>query len=326
MAARIIGLNEMGRLNPIANRPMLWATRKTLRLLQNRYGGVHVKVEGFSAPSEPVLFAMNHTHYFDFTQSRLTLLRRFGIKTTSFAKVRAFQNPIDGGYMKRLGNIPLASRGYLISADFAQLHGQTITEEQYQIVRAHVDHGHALPNEPVYHALQYTTRDMLDRPFSPNDSRYRVAILARYAEAMRTTLGHAKTVIQAGHCLHIYPEGLYSTRLSQGRIGAVQFAAALDLPIVPVGFSGMNQLFKKRQPLPYRSGELTMRFGTPYRLNREELRDFTPFMPSEEARLNGVLREETDKLMEKINGLLEPECTWGDPEGDGLKGVSRFFE
>jgi 1-acyl-sn-glycerol-3-phosphate acyltransferase len=144
---------------------------------------------------------------------------------------------------------------------------------------------------------------------------------------MAVTISLARKVIDAGHCLHIYPEGLFSSRLSKGRTGTVQLAAALNIPIVPVGFSGMNEHFAKRRMVPHTKGVLTMRLGEPYRIQRAEFQDFSPFDSSEEARLQPVLEEETQSLMEKINVLLEPQCTWGeDLEGDGLKGIARFFE
>jgi 1-acyl-sn-glycerol-3-phosphate acyltransferase len=284
-------------------------------------------LENFPDLREPVLFAMNHSHYYDFMPSRKALTDQAGIQTVTFVKARAYQNRLEGAYISTMGNIPLVSRGYLISADFAQVHGRRPTEHEYRTLREHIDHGESLAAEPEYRALQTTARDMLDFAYDPRSTSYRDAIHDRYARAMATTLGHARTVIAAGKCLHIYPQGLFSSRLSRGRIGAVQFAAALDVPIVPVGFSGMNECFNKNEMVPSNPGILTMRFGEPRRIERPELVDFEPFVPSEELRVRAVLEDETQALMNAINELLDPAYTWGeDPRGDGLEGIARFFD
>jgi 1-acyl-sn-glycerol-3-phosphate acyltransferase len=317
----------MARVRPVPNPVCWWLTAKLLSFIQNVFGGIRVDVAGPREFTEPVLFAMNHTHYFDFMQSRLALFRQCGLKTTSFVKPRAFQQRLAGAYVKTVGGIPIASRGYIISADFAQLHGRTLEEEEYRLLREHLNTGTPLPSSPVYDALQTVPREMLGATFDPAQGDYRGALSACYAKAMAVTIALAQEVVHAGHCLHIYPEGLYSSRLSKGRTGTVQLAAALNIPIVPVGFSGMNELFAGRRMMPHTKGVLTMRLGEPYRIQRAEFRDFTPFDSREEARLQPVLEEETQALMQKINDLVEPQCKWGDDRvGDGLKGVARFFE
>ena len=325
--SHIVDLREMGRINPIAN-PFVWTfTSVGLWLIQNVYGGVKVVIEDFPEMSGPVLFAMNHSHYFDFMQSRRAIMKQKGVMTTTFVKVRAFQNRLEGTYIKSMGNIPTISRGYLISADFAQLHNRKLDENEYRTLRNHVNIGEPMPDTPTYKALQETPRDMLGFGFDPQKMSYREAVGACYTRAMATTLALAGKVTAAGHSMHIYPEGLFSSRLSKGRIGAVQFALALDLPIVPVGFSGMNRFFPRKKMVPNKRGTLALRFGTPYRIDRPELKDFIPFDPQEEARCQYVLKDETDRLMNMINDLLDEECSWGeDLAGDGFKGVSRFFD
>ena len=325
--AHIVDLREMGNINPIAN-PVAWAISSVVFwLVQNVYGGVRVEIEDFPEMSSPVLFAMNHSHYFDFMQSRRSMFKQKGVMTTTFVKVRAFQNRLEGAYIKSMGNIPTISRGYLISADFAQLHQRKLDEDEYRALRNHINMGEPLPDEPCYRALQETPRDMLGFGFDPKQMTYREAVGACYSKAMATTIALARKVTDAGHCMHIYPEGLFSSRLSRGRIGAVQFALALDLPIVPVGFSGMNQLFPRKKMVPNKRGVLKMRFGKPYRLDRSRFEGFTPFSPADEIQFQDALKDETHQLMNRINDLLDEECSWGsDLAGDGFKGVARFFE
>lgn len=325
--SHIVDLREMGNCDPVAN-PVAWAfSSAVFWLVQNVYGGVRVEIEDFPELSSPVLFAMNHSHYFDFMQSRRAMFKQEGVLTTSFVKLRALQNRLEGAYIKSMGNIPTISRGYVISADFAQLHQRKLDEAEYRILRDHINMGAPLPELPLYKALQETPRDMLGLGFDPGSMTYRDGIGACYSEAMATTIALANEVTAAGHSLHIYPEGLVSSRLSRGRIGTVQFALALDLPIVPVGFSGMNECFPRMKMVPKKRGVLAMRFGEPYRIDRSRFQDFTPFSPEDEVRFQDPLKDETAQLMDRISALLDDECSGGeDHVGDGFKGVARFFE
>lgn len=325
--ASIVGLRQLARVDP-RPRPLLWwATSKALSLIHGLYGGVQVVLEDPPIFTEPVMFAMNHSHYFDFMPSRRALWDQLGIRTVGFVKARAYQNRLERPFLERIGNIPLVSRGYLISADFAGVHRRMLREDEYRALREHVDHGAPLPDEPTYRAVLTQPRDMLDVGFDPGALPYREAIHACYTQAMATTLDHARTVLAAGHSLHIYPQGLYSTRLSRGRIGAVQFAQALGIPIVPIGLSGMNELFTRDHLVPHTRGTVTMRFGAPRRIHGPEFDGFEPFVPREELRLGAVLERETAALMQAINELLDPGYQWGeDINGDGLEGVSRFFD
>lgn len=325
--ASIVGLRELEGLDPLPDRLTWWLTDKALWAMHELYGGVRVELEEVPELTAPVIFAMNHSHYYDFMPSRRALWTHLGIKTVSFVKARAYQHRLDSLFVTSIGNIPIVSRGYLICADFARVHGRKPGEDEYRRLREHIDHGAALPDEPIYRALQTRRRSMLDLPFDPAASSYRAGLERCYAAGMAGTLAHARRAVAAGVHLHIYPEGLYSTRLSRGRIGAVQFALALDLPIVPVGFCGMNELFAARAMVPRRPGVLRMRFGEPRRVASSAFPGFRPFVPSEERRLRGALERETEGLMVAINELLEPAYRWGEElDGDGLEGVGRFFD
>jgi len=321
----IVGLRELARVDARPRPLVWWLTDKALALLQNTR--VQVVLENPPPLTEPVLFAMNHSHYFDFMPSRRALWAQRQIQTVGFVKARAYQNRLEAPFIKTIGNVPLVSRGYLISADFAALHGRKPTDDEYRSLREHVDHGAPLPDASVYRALEGQPRDMLDLTYDPKIACYRDAIQQRYASGMAASVAQARAVLDAGVSLHIYPQGLYSTRLSRGRIGTVEFALALDVPIVPVGFSGMNECFRKHEMVPHRAGVLTMRFGRPRRVTRPELVDFRPFVPADEQRLRDVLEHETRTLMDEINALLDPAYRWGDDlDGDGLEGVARFFD
>ncbi len=203
--AHIVDIREMKAVDPVSNPVVWWMTSKVFWFLQNIMGGVRVELVNFPKLTEPVIFAMNHCHYFDWTQSRLALYRQKGVKTSTFVKTRAFQNRLEGRLMKTVGNIPIASRGYLISADFARLFDRKLEEDEYRILRNHVDQGTPLPDSTIFQRLESEARDILGVHFDPEEMSYRDSQQSCYAQAMATTLAHAETVIQRGHSLHIYP-------------------------------------------------------------------------------------------------------------------------
>jgi 1-acyl-sn-glycerol-3-phosphate acyltransferase len=323
----IVDLEEMAALEPLTNPLLWWASVKAVQILQFYRCGIRMRLENAPAFDEPVLFAMNHSHLYDFVPTKTELYARHGVRTSSLIKYRAFQLPLQAAYMSRTGNIAITSRGYLIAADFARVHGRKLDMDEYRVLRDHIDGGTDLPDDPRYQTLLTQARDMLGLRFDPSEVAYREMIGRCYRKAMRTTMAHARVVLDAGDSLHIYPEGLCSSRLSRGRTGTIQMAAELGTTIVPLGLSGMNRLYHPKTLFPHQGGELTLRFGEPYRLQRPELEGLTAFDPEQEQRLRPVLEEETERLMDRINALLDDDCARGDDlEGDGLKGIARFFD
>src|SRR5947209_20549346 len=106
---------------------------------------------------------------------------------------------------------------------------------------------------------------------------------------MQASLRLAGEAVAAGCHLQIYPEGTVSSRLAQGRSGAVQFAKALGLPVVPVGMSGCREAFHG-QGLRLRGGEIAIRIGEPFQLPAGALpAEFRPFDPDHEERYRSAL-------------------------------------
>ncbi|MEN4010782.1 MAG: lysophospholipid acyltransferase family protein [Chloroflexota bacterium] len=111
-----------------------------------------------------------------------------------------------------------------------------------------------------------------------------------------SAFGQALAVLQAGRALGIAPEGTRSetATLLEGKQGTVLLAHRARVPIVPVGISGTHTA--QRAMLRLRRGEITVRFGKPFRLppfsrdNREE-----------------DLQRQADEVMCRIAALLPPE-------------------
>jgi 1-acyl-sn-glycerol-3-phosphate acyltransferase len=291
-----------------------------------RLTGTRVRLENLEAlPRQPVLIATNSTQKYDFLPIR-SGLRREGVPTVTVTKGKNYHQPVMGFLLKRLGVVPIASRGYLLLVDFVSTVGRRPTDEEYRALRSHVDEGTPLPEGEVSQRLESTARELLGYRFDPGAGSYRQLIRRVYAAVMGQTLRLSREAVEAGHHVQMYPEGTVSSRISEGRIGAVQMAWALKLPIVPAGMSGCRRAFRGQVPL-LRGGEISIRFGRPYELPRDLLpADFVPFDPEHEARHKSALKEATYDLMSRLDGLVDPGLRRQEGfEPDGTRGTRRFL-
>lgn len=118
--------------------------------------------------------------------------------------------------------------------------------------------------------------------------------------AAERSLGEALSVLQAGGCVGIYPEGTRppDERLHRGRTGVARLAFAAGCPVVPIGITGTRavQPIGARMLRPFKTVELHI--GEPI--------DFTARYGD---RLDEplVLRQATDELMWEIKELSGQE-------------------
>ncbi len=107
-------------------------------------------------------------------------------------------------------------------------------------------------------------------------------------------LNTALRVLREGKLLGIYPEGTRSPdgKLHRGRTGVARLAVAAQVPIVPCGLVGTEQVMPKDAKLPKFFGrpKVLVRFGKPLDLSRYGGKERDRF----------VLRSITDELMYEI--------------------------
>ncbi|MBL8950430.1 MAG: 1-acyl-sn-glycerol-3-phosphate acyltransferase [Myxococcaceae bacterium] len=289
-----------------------------------RLTGTRVRFENLEAlPSTPALIATNSTQKYDFMPIRNELKRR-GIPTVTVTKGKNYHQPVMAFLLERLGVVPLASRGYLILIDFRTVFGRRPDDAEYRALRSHLDVGTPLPAHLAN--LDHAPRTLLGYPFDPSADTWRSLVHRVYAAVMAETRRLASVAVAAGHHVQMYPEGTVSGRLGQGRIGAVQLAWALQLPIVPCGMSGCPGAFRGGAPV-LKGGEVTVRFGAPYSLPRDFLPPgFMPFEPEHESRHRAALDAATGELMQHIDALLDAPFQRREGfSGDGTRGTHRFL-
>jgi 1-acyl-sn-glycerol-3-phosphate acyltransferase len=115
--------------------------------------------------------------------------------------------------------------------------------------------------------------------------------------AAQESLDAALEVLKAGDAFGIYPEGTRSRdgRLYRGRTGVAWLALTAQVPIVPVGLIGTEDIQPVGASFP-RLAKVTVRFGTP--IGVEEYAG----VPAGKAR-----RQLTDRVMEAIAELSGQE-------------------
>ena len=283
-----------------------------------------VLFEDFVRPASPVMFATNSTQKYDFLIFRAET-RRQGLPVVTVTKGKNYHSPLRL-VLEHTGVVPLASRGYILLVDFTAVHARRPTEDEYRALRDHLNDASPLPDAPVFRAISERPREVLGHRFDPRERSWRDFIRQVYRFVLGEALRLSREAVAAGYHIQMYPEGTVSSRLGRGRIGAVQFAHALGIPIVPVGMCGCREVFKG-QGMTLRGGDVTMRFGAPWVPTLGALpKDFVHFDPEHEARHRATLQAATDTLMTKIDALLDARHRH-DPDHapDGTQGTRRFL-
>ena len=113
-------------------------------------------------------------------------------------------------------------------------------------------------------------------------------------EAFRTAQG----ILEAGQALLIFPEGTRSRdgSLQKPRDGLAMLALRTGAPIVPIGVADTDKVWPRdRKPRPWPGGHVTVRVGTPFRVEDE--------IPADLDRKTAKSRA-TDVIMRRIAALL----------------------
>ena len=313
-------LDNMQTIDPLGPKFGKWLTTRVAGL-SFAIPRTQLVVEGSEhLPDGPAIFSPNHTHKFDFLPVRYALIKTHRLIT--WIKARDYNDPMMRAFFDAAGNLPIASRGYIISADFIAQRGTRPTETEYRALRDHVDHGEPLPEGAPFDDLQSNARSIGGVGFDPTTTTYRNAIQETYRLYMEQTLRLAKIVRDAGAHQHIYPQGAVSRQLTPGKTGAVQAAMALGLPIVPVGISGCIESFYKNTP--WSSGAIKIRIGEPIEFDAPTGARF--FDAEWEAENATSLNAQTEQLMGTIHDLVDHHYGWAsNSTSDGKTGVARFI-
>jgi 1-acyl-sn-glycerol-3-phosphate acyltransferase len=293
------------------------------------YRKIELVVEGIERiPERRVIYAMNHTDDFNYWPFQYHLHRTFERYTAAWVKGKNYEHPLVRYFMRVTNNIPLASRGYLISRDFKSAVGRRPEEQEYRLLRDALNAG-APVTEGVPRELLEKPRDMLGRPFDPSRETYVEALDALFDRMIQRFVELNRIALSIGLDLLVYPQGSRSIRLSRGHIGLGQMALHLGATIVPVGCSNGDLVYPKRSPV-CKPGRIIYRIGEP--ITPEELAPFaveggfTPFSREAEAEHRERFQGVVDLTMNRIDGLVDERHRFTDSgESEGTHGTSRFI-
>jgi len=275
-----------------------------------------------------VFFAMNHTDRYNYWPFQYQMYRHGGLRyTATWVKGKYYENRVIGAFMDATNNIPLPSRGYVITTEFRKAVGDVPSKDEYRVLRDLVD-GRVTVDEAADRGGARVTRLLgTGGPRARFGERFDALFARMMVEVARLT-----REALARHRLNVlvFPQGTRSKRLPKGHTGLVQMAQHLGRTIVPVGCNGSDRAYPGGSPLS-KGGDIVYRIGAPLTIDGPELgphRVDTPFVPfsSEATTHHGeAFRAATDLVMDRINDLLDPEYQYSEEQrADGVTEISRF--
>jgi 1-acyl-sn-glycerol-3-phosphate acyltransferase len=140
--------------------------------------------------------------------------------------------------------------------------------------------------------------DILDRPGQNILMRFYGGIPVHRGEVDRTLLKAMITRLNAGYPVLIAPEGTRShvPGMQQAHNGAAYVAAKTNVPVIPVGVIGSEDIFKDLRR--GRRSKIRMVVGAPFKL---------PSIDTRASNRRETLRANTDIIMHKIAELVPTE-------------------
>ncbi len=313
---------DLRRLERHTLRPTPWGQVLFARVLRLDYRfprRTEIVLEGVEHldPRRRYILAMNHTDRYNYWPLQLALYQRKLGFTTTWVKGKYYESDVSGWFMDAMGQLPMPSRGYVITTCFRDRTGRPPSREEYRALRDVAD-GKRTEVPPELQRLLGDAGAFL-ADFTAHFDRMIAEVMRLHAEALDNGL----------HIL-VFPQGTRSKRLSAGHTGMAQVAMHLGVDVVPIGCNGSDHAYPGDRPTAS-GGRIVYRIGRPLRIDGPELAPFrvtTPFRPFSlaAARAHGeAFQGMTDLVMDRINDLLDPEYQYSrDHASDGVEGMRRF--
>ena len=303
------------RKNPIAQK--LFA--KVLAVSYALPSKTHIIVEGWeNIPERPCFLAMNHTDRYNYWPFQYMLAKTRNQYTCSWVKAKYFANSFVRNFLLACNNIPVASKGTLITKSFVQKMGRKPTGEEYRHIRNYLQKGN-------------TTENKASAFLGQNPKEVAQRIESEFAILSEEVVRLNKEAMNMGHHILIFPQGTRSIRLSKGHIGLAQMSQRLRAPIIPIGCSGSDLCHTGVNPWA-KGGTITYRIGNPISIDNPKIinhkvpTDFVPFSANAHQLYRESFQAIIDVVMDEINDLVDPPYQYSkDKESDGVQGVERFM-
>ncbi len=312
---------DLARLKRVRLHRTPWGQRFVAELLRLDYAfprRTEIVLEGAEQlePGRSYVLAMNHTDRYNYWPFQYQLYRQGLGYTATWVKGKYYENPFIALFMDSMNNIPLPSRGYVITTQFRSALGRVPSAMEYRALRDLADGRVTEAPAALAAALGDTEAFLRD---------FEAVFDAMIDEVMRLN----RQALDFGQHLLVFPQGTRSIRLSRGHIGVAQVAQHLGVDVVPVGCNGSDRVYPGNSPFA-KGGRIVYRIGEPLRLDGPELAPFRvdePFRPFtlEAGAHRDAFQGMTDVLMDRIDGLLDPEYRYSEDRGsEGVSGMDRF--
>ncbi len=267
-----------------------------------------------------VFFAMNHTDRYNYWPFQYGMWKRGLRYTATWVKGKYFENPWMRRFMIATNNIPLPSRGYVISTGFRDAEKRPPDAAEYRVLRD-------LADGVAGDAEVSAASDAVKRFIAGGG-------LPRFEETFRFMMGeivrlNRDALFKLGLDVLVFPEGTRSIRLAKGHTGLAQMSQALGVTIVPVGCNGSHRLYPGGSPWAS-GGRVVYHIGTPLTPDGPELSPlriheaFEPMVPGATRAHGEQFKRITDIVMSRIESLLDPDHRPGEGAG-GTREMDRFL-
>jgi 1-acyl-sn-glycerol-3-phosphate acyltransferase len=276
-----------------------------------------------------VFLAMNHTDRYNYWPLQYQLYRQGCSRfTASWVKGKYYENRLMGAFMDRTNNIPLPSRGYVLTTEFRKVVGRVPSADEYRALRDLVD-GRG-DHEQAIALGGAAVAELLSAggPAAAFRERFDDLFARMMGEVTRLT---RQALVELDLNVLVFPQGTRSKRLSKGHTGLMQVAQHLGCAIVPIGCNGADRAYPGGSPFS-KGGHIVYRIGRALELTGPELADyrvtapFSPFSVAASQAHGAAFQAATDVVMTHINALLDPEYQFGDDQAsDGVAAMNRFI-
>lgn len=270
-----------------------------------------------------VYFAMNHTDRYNYWPFQYAMYRKGLPFTATWVKGKYYENKWLGAFMDANNNIPLPSRGYVLSTELRAGLKRVPTDPEYRSARQLIN-GEAEQTGPSPDLFAFYEKH-------GGAAAYAEAFEARFNEMMAEVVRLTTDAFDKHHLnLLVFPQGTRSIQLSQGHTGLMEMAQTTGHAILPVGCNGSDLVYPGGSPFA-KGGRIVYRIGKPLEIDGPELAPyrltgplapFTRQMRQHEEKLKAA----TEVVMDHINLLLDPKYQYSETrKSDGVGGSQRFL-
>ena len=263
---------------------------------------------------DTVIFAMNHTDRYNYWpfQYKMWIMRKGYPLTTTWVKGSYYNNLLMAKFFDWTNNIPVPSRGYIITEDFKDIIKKKVSKVEYRLLRDLVDGKKVMKEisgeitENVKTILEYPRALLggIEMPYAEYIEKYYRLLMEKVAEVNFQALFKKRLNVI------VFPEGTRSIRLGSGKTGISHLALKSNKKVVPVSCNGSDRVYTGNAPWA-KSGKIVYRVGKPIDpreiIGREIDKEFVPFSKEAEVTFKDEFHEFALHVMEKINVLLDDE-------------------